>query len=173
MSQPKSLLVQKVAEQISAFPAEHVVKAFDCLLDSLHCAGYADFLISCNAALGPAIECTYRGVRHIVLVLLLDHSRYDLTIRNLDNYVQSLLREGGDRESLVHEAGDASLDVASVCVDPTTMHCSIHHLVDVLRTQAKPQRDQRFLIPRGSGRPIRILDDLYAGGSEDAQSTDL
>lgn len=169
MAQP-TLLVREIAEQTDGFPAGHTVHAFCCLIDSLRCAEYDDFAISGDDALGPAIECSYRGVRHVVLVLLLDHPRYDLTVHELDDYVKSLLSESNDRESLMREVGDACLDVASVCVDHKTKHLSIHHLVDVLHTQIKRPKDQRFLIPRGSARPIRIFDDLYAGRSDGAQS---
>lgn len=168
-----SALVRRIAEQTDSAHAAHIITAFDCLISSLSCAGYHDFAIL-DDALGLVIECVCDAIRHIVLVYVLDDSRHDLTIRELDEYVQGLLQEGDDRGELVRETAGALLDVASVRINPVTTHCSVHHLVDALHTQTKRPKDQRFLVPRGSERPIRILDDLYAGrGDNDAQSSDV
>ncbi len=166
-------IVRTFTETASTVPAVRIVRAFDCLVDSLQSAGYEGILVIDDETLGPAIECSYRGTRHIVLVLLVPLVRYERKTRELDAYVRRLLDNEDDRETLAREVAGASLDVAQVVINRATQHVSIHHLVDVLRTQKTRPKNMRFLVPRGNGRPVHICEDLYAGREDGASPSDL
>lgn len=172
MTQP-TLIVRTFTETASTVPAVRIVRAFDCLVDSLQSAGYEGILVIDDETLGPAIECSYRGTRHVVLVLLVPLVRYERKTRELDAYVRQLLDNGDDRETLADEVGDASLDVAQVVINRATQHVSINHLVDILRTQGAHPRGQRFLVPRGGGSPVAICEAFYSERNDDAQSQSL
>lgn len=168
MAQP-TRLTRTVTETTEGSPAVRIVRAFDALVASLEHAGYEDFGLLDDAELGPAIECAYRGVRHVVLVLLVPTVRYERRTRELDAYVQELLDASDDREVLAHEVGDASLDVAQVAINRATEHVSINHLVDILHTQGAHPRGQRFLVPRGGGAPVHICEAFYSERNDDAR----
>ena len=162
-------LTRTIAETTEGSPAVRIVRAFDALVASLEHAGYEDIGVLDDEALGPAIDCSYRGARHIVLVLLVPLVRYERKTRELDAYVRQLLDNGDDRETLADEVGDASLDVAQVVINRATQHVSINHLVDVLHTQGAHPRGQRFLVPRGGGAPVCICEAFYSERNDDAR----
>ncbi len=164
-----TLISRTFAESSRTVPAVRIVRAFDCLVDSLEHAGYEGIGVLDDETLGPAIDCSYRGVRHVVLVLLVPLVRYERRTRELDAYVRQLLDNEDDRETLADEVGDASLDVAQVVINRATQHVSINHLVDILHTQGAHPRGQRFLVPRGGGAPVRICEAFYAERSDDAR----
>lgn len=164
-----TLIVRTLDEASHTVPVVRAVRAFDALVASLEHAGYEDIGVLDDEALGPAIACTYRGVRHIALVLLVPLVRYERRTRELDAYVQSLLDNGDDRETLADEVEDASLDVAQVVINRATQHVSINHLVDVLHTHGAHPRNQRFLVPRGGGKPVAVCEAFYAERNDDAR----
>lgn len=168
MTQP-TLIVRTLDEASHTVPVVRAVRAFDALVASLEHAGYEDIGVLDDETLGPAIECTYRGTRHVVLVLLVPLVRYERKTRELDAYVRWLLDNGDDRETLAHEVAGASLDVAQVVINRATQHVSINHLVDILHSQGTHPRSQRFLVPRGGGSPVAICEAFYSERNDDAR----
>lgn len=152
-------LITVLTANLDAWPTKHANTCADLLAHTLLNADFTD--VRRADRLHPnAVLAAQAGHTHLVMPLVLAPSDYEMTMGELEDYVEKLLVADEEPELVRDDEirasiGDCVLDVASVCLDPLQGRCRIHHVRDVLHehdhTGAEPVH---FFIPAESDTPV-------------------